>query len=200
VPWDPASDGDLMFEMTAMVILDPSAPGCPVHQIKVADQFKGLFDPRRPMSEATGFAMAEWAKGQGGAHKQKEIMDHARDQARLGTAAFTSWWQSDEGKTARDTVRPIMDEIKALCAITDELANQSDDDPFSGPDDEQRGDAHTLDVEKLITDIGKLAREGDVVNLYRSWKDEILRLDETDRDRIDVAYDQAIRTLKDAAK
>ena len=82
VPWDPASDGDLMFEMTAMVILDPSAPGCPVHQIKVADQFKGLFDPRKPMGEFTGHAMAEWASGQGGAQKQKEVMDLARDKAR----------------------------------------------------------------------------------------------------------------------
>lgn len=27
VPWDPAADRDLMFEMTTMVILDPIAPG-----------------------------------------------------------------------------------------------------------------------------------------------------------------------------
>lgn len=143
VPWDPASDGDLMFEMTAMVILDPVAPGCPVHQIKVADQFKGLLDPRRPMGEDTGHAMAEWAKGQGGAQKQKELMDFARDKARLGKAAFTEWWNSDEGKAARSTVRPIMDDITALCAEADRMASQSDDDPFSneGPSDEQRGEA-----------------------------------------------------------
>ena len=131
VPWDPASDGDLMFEMTAMVILDPSAPGCPVHQIKVADQFKGLLDPRRPMNEATGSAMADWAKGQGGAQRQKEIMDFAREKARAGTDAFTAWWQSDEGKDARPIVRPIMDDIKALCADADKAFNQSEDDPFA---------------------------------------------------------------------
>lgn len=131
VPWDPASDGDLMFELTAMVILDPSAPGCPVHQIKVADQFKNLFDPRRPMSEDTGFAMGEWAKGQGGAQQQKETMDFARDKAREGTQAFTDWWGSDKGKAARPTVRPIMDEIKILCATADEVATlSSDDEPF----------------------------------------------------------------------
>lgn len=143
VPWDPASDGDLMFEMTAMVILDPVAPGCPVHQIKVADQFKSLLDPRRPMGEDTGHAMAEWAKGQGGAQKQKELMDFARDKARLGKAAFTEWWNSDEGKAARPTVRPIMDDITALCAEADRMASQSDDDPFGneGPADEQRGEA-----------------------------------------------------------
>lgn len=139
VPWDPASDGDLMFEMTAMIILDPSAPGCPVHQIKVADQFKGLFDPRRPMGEFTGKEMAEWARGQGGAQKQKEMMDHAREKARGGTDAFTAWWNSDEGKEARPVVRPIMDEIKALCAAADEATALSDDVPF-GRSDEQHGD------------------------------------------------------------
>jgi hypothetical protein len=133
VPWDPASDGDLMFELTAMVILDPSAPGCPVYQIKVADQFKGLFDPRKPMTEETGFAMGDWAKGQGGAQRQKDTMDLAREKARAGTAAFTDWWQSEEGKDARPVVRPIMDEIQALCRIADEVASVSDDMPFGTP-------------------------------------------------------------------
>lgn len=141
VPWDPASDGDLMFEMTAMVILDPSAPGCPVHQIKVADQFKNLLDPRRPMSEATGAAMAEWAKGQGGAQAQKEVMDTAREKARGGTATFTAWWQSDEGKLARNIIRPIMAEIQEICAAADAEAFRTDDDPFGataeGSDDDQ---------------------------------------------------------------
>lgn len=143
VPWDPASDADLMFEMTAMVILDPSAPGCPVHQIKVADQFKGLFDPRKPMSEHTGREMAEWAKGQETAQKSKETMDHARDKAREGTRAFTDWWGTDEGKAARPVVRPIMEEIKALCAVADELATISDDMPFGRPDAEM-GEPTTL--------------------------------------------------------
>lgn len=143
VPWDPASDGDLMFEMTAMIILDPSAPGCPVHQIKVADQFKGLLDPRRPMGVDTGAAMAEWAKGQGGAQKQKELMDFAREKARQGKAVFTEWWNSDDGKAARPVVRPIMDDITALCAEADMATSRSDDDPFAneGPADEQRGEA-----------------------------------------------------------
>lgn len=141
VPWDPASDGDLMFEMTAMVILDPSAPGCPVHQIKVADQFKGLFDPRRPMGEGTGFAMAEWAYGAGEAQKQKEVMDAAREIARGGTKAFTDWW-AGEGKPHRAVVKPIMDEIQGLCSAADDFAKLSDDVPF-GRGDEDHGEAHT---------------------------------------------------------
>jgi hypothetical protein len=130
VPWDPAADGDLMFEMTTMVILDPVAPGCPVHQIKVADQFKTLLDPRKPMGVETGRAMAEWAKGQGDAQRQKEILDFARGKARMGTAAFTEWWNSDDGKEARPVARTIIESLKELCAAADQAAQHSDDDPF----------------------------------------------------------------------
>jgi len=134
VPWDPAADGDLMFEMTTMVILDPSAPGCPVHQIKVADQFKALLDPRRPMGVNTGRAMAEWARGQGDAQRQKEILDAAREQARRGTAAFTEWFKSNP--EYRPVVRTIIDSLKATCAEADTAANQADDDPFPTPSPE----------------------------------------------------------------
>ncbi|WP_417548693.1 ATP-binding protein [Marinobacter segnicrescens] len=131
VPWDPASDGDLMFEMTTMVILDPSAPGCPVYQIKVADQFKGLLDVRRPMGEDTGRAMAEWAKGQGDAAAQKAILDAARDVARKGTDAFTAYWNSDEVRANRPLLRTIIESLKELAASADADAGEADsDDPF----------------------------------------------------------------------
>lgn len=158
VPWDPASDGDLMFEMTAMVILDPAAPGCPVHQIKVADQFKGLFDRNRPFTEQTGLAMADWAKNQGGAQQQKATMDLAREKARGGTEAFTGWWNSAEGKAARDVVRPIMDEIKALCSAADDMARASDDEPFGRPDEAHGDQFTTEDVETADDLIARCAR------------------------------------------
>lgn len=131
VPWDPASDGDLMFEMTTMVILDPAAPGCPVHQIKVADQFKGLLDPSRPMNEATGRAMAEWAKGQGDAQAQKAILDRARAAAREGREAFIAFYQSDEGKAQRPLIKTILEECQRLADQADEARQADDsDDPF----------------------------------------------------------------------
>ncbi|MGH1414864.1 MAG: AAA family ATPase [Pelagimonas sp.] len=130
VPWDPASDADLMFEMTTMVILDPKAPGCPVHQIKVADQFKGLLDPRAKMGEPTGRAMAEWAKGQGDAQQQKELLDKARDEARKGRNAFTAFFNSDEGKENRALIRTILAECQELAKDADASAEDSDD-PFA---------------------------------------------------------------------
>jgi len=43
----------------------------------------------------------------------------AHDAASKGTAAFTAWWNSDVGKTCRDTVKPDMDELKATAAAAD---------------------------------------------------------------------------------
>lgn len=135
VPWDPAADGDLMFEMTTMVILDPSAPGCPVHQIKVADQFKGLLDPRRPMNEATGRAMAEWANGQGNAQEQKSILDRARDAARQGKKAFIEYYGGQEGKANRALLHTIIDECQRLSEEADKAASMTtSDDPFHSAD------------------------------------------------------------------
>lgn len=130
VPWDPASDGDLMFEMTTMVILDPSAPGAPVHQIKVADQFKALLDPRRPMGVETGRAMATWAKGQGDAQAQKELLDQARTVARTGKEKFTAHWQCLD-KPQRAIVATIMDELQQLAVDADAVQDVDDEDPFA---------------------------------------------------------------------
>ena len=138
VPWDPASDGDLMFEMTTMVILDPAAPGAPVHQIKVADQFKALLDPRRHMNEETGKQMAMWAIQQGDGQRQKEILDIARSKARGGAKEFTAWWQSEEGQKSRTVCRTIMAELKEIADSADQNAEMEDsDDPFGLPDTTQ---------------------------------------------------------------
>jgi len=137
VPWDPAADGDLMFEMTAMMILDPRAPGCPVHQIKCADQFKNLFNPRAPMGRETGLAMGRWAQGQGHAQAEKLVMDEARAAARRGREAFTAWWNGPgkaevNGLVKRDMVKPIRAELAEIAAEADSATTIDDDDPL-GP-------------------------------------------------------------------
>lgn len=143
VPWDIAGDASMIFEMTVSVILDPSAPGCPVHQIKVADQFKSLLDPRRPMDEATGRAMAEWAKGQGDAQRQKEILDTARMKARAGSEAMRIWWKAHPDQSA--IARSILDELKELAAAADRDAASSNDDPFSAESD---GDSEMTEAQR----------------------------------------------------
>ena len=133
VPWDVAGDGDLLFEMTAMMMLDPAAPGCPVHQIKCADQFRALFDPRRPLGVETGLAMAAWARGQGEAQAQKELLDAARDEARRGKAAFTAFWQSERAMPHRALLRTILEECQALALEADTAESADESDPFGLP-------------------------------------------------------------------
>ncbi len=139
VPWDVAGDGDLMYEMTAMMMLDPAAPGCPVHQIKCADQFRSLFDPSRPMSEDTGRIMAEWAKNQDAGQREKQAMDKARDIARQGSAAFREWWAGD-GKAVRAMVKPIIEELQGIAQRADQDAQAQDsDEPFANAPQESAG-------------------------------------------------------------
>ncbi len=150
VPWDPASDADLMFEMTTMVILDPEAKGCPVHQIKVADQFKALLDPRQPMNADTGRAMAEWAMGRGEGRNQKVILDQARDEARKGRDAFSQWWKANVEHRA--LAATIMPELQALSVEADERAAvAADNDPFADmgrgePDDDGMTDEQRAEL------------------------------------------------------
>ena len=133
IPWNPETDGDLMFEFTAMVILDPALPGCPVHQIKVADEFKGILDPQRPITEETGRRMAAWARGAGETRQEKMAMDVARDVARKGTKEFTAWWQSPAGRSLRGAIRPIVGELRDLAQRADEGSSVNDDMPFGSP-------------------------------------------------------------------
>ncbi|TYO91458.1 AAA domain-containing protein [Oceanicella actignis] len=131
VPWDPAADGDLIFEMTAMMILDPAHPGCPVYQIKCADQFKPLFKADMPLGVEVGRRMAEWAKGQGDAKRHKQMLDEARAAAREGREAFAAWWKSI-GTDHRAVARTIIDELREIAEQAD-AAREDDDDPFGVP-------------------------------------------------------------------
>lgn len=161
VPWDPAADGDLMFEMTTMVILDPAAPGCPVYQIKVADQFKGLLDPRQTMGVATGRKMAEWAKGQGDAQRQKEILDEARAAARGGKQRFLDFWNSDTGKANRPLLRTILENCQEIAERADREATQADDDPFADKVDDSVPDRPTQEqIDAAMAEAERAAREG----------------------------------------
>jgi hypothetical protein len=163
VPWDISGDANLIFEMTVSIILDPSAPGCPVHQIKVADQFKGLLDPRSPMGVNTGRAMAEWANGQGDAQKQKAVLDSARAAARKGKSEFLTFYNSDQGKEHRPLILTIIEELKRTSEEADSRAAAADnDDPFTSgetsddmPSDEERAKAQA----EAEAEIARLRRE-----------------------------------------
>ncbi|WP_412508778.1 AAA family ATPase [Roseovarius sp. SYSU LYC5161] len=126
VPWNPKIDADLMFEMTAMMVLDPSAPGCPVFPIKEPDQIKGLFDTSRPMDEETGRLLAKWSLTQGGAANRKAVLDAARDAARGGKQALQNHYKGlpDHEKKV---VMADLDAIKGIAIEADARAAETQD-------------------------------------------------------------------------
>jgi hypothetical protein len=160
VPWDPAADADLMFEMTTMVILDPASPGCPVYQIKVADQFKSLLDVRRPMGFETGKAMAAWARGNSDGQAQKAQMDLARSKARGGRETMRTWLATDEGKAAWVYAETIKGELQDIAAKADEAAKGNPGDAFAAftgdnaitPEQQAQLDAAETDVRAMQGD------------------------------------------------
>lgn len=143
VPWDVAADGDLIFEMTAMTILDPDHPGCPRFQIKVADQFKTLFRPDVPLSYDVGKAMAEWSIGSADGAADKALMDAARVEARKGRAAMSEWWKR-QGAQKQQVLQVIKAELQEIADKAD--AATTEDDPFAMTPD-QRAEAERAEAE-----------------------------------------------------
>lgn len=132
VAWDVAADGDLIFEYSAMVILDPLHPGCPVHQVKVPDQFKLMMPADRPLTEETGRELARWSRDQKAASATKAIMDGARSKAREGSAALAAWWKTTS-QEERAMLLPIGGELRETAAAADAAPGKSSDDFFDKP-------------------------------------------------------------------
>lgn len=136
VPFDIAADGDLLFEMTAQVILDPRAPGHPVHLIKLPDELRTLFKPDRPMDEALGRDLARWSLGKGEGAKNKATMEDARERARRGSDVLRAYWQTLDAD-AKAVLRTIQEELKAKAQEADRKAEEPDD-PLAGGNGSER--------------------------------------------------------------
>lgn len=70
--WMPIAGEEWVYEMTANILLYPGSGGVPTwitdevgekQMMKLPVQFRGLFAARRPLDEAHGKALAEWARG-----------------------------------------------------------------------------------------------------------------------------------------
>jgi hypothetical protein len=70
--WVPVSEKSLPFELTASFLLTAAKPGLPL-PIKLYDQHRALFPLDRPIDEAAGQRLAEWAAG--GAAKPKAAQE-----------------------------------------------------------------------------------------------------------------------------
>lgn len=63
--WMPICEKRFMFEMTASFTLTPDRPGIPNFNLphKLQSQHRSMFSDRQPIGEASGRALAEWARG-----------------------------------------------------------------------------------------------------------------------------------------
>lgn len=129
VPWDIAGDADLIFEMTAQVVLDPKSPGCPVHMIKAPDAVRPYFDDLRPMDESLGRDLIGWSRGEESARLNRAALDAAKEEARKGKDAFVRHWKAlSDADQVR--VRSIADECQRLAAEADQRAADRERGPF----------------------------------------------------------------------
>lgn len=154
IPWDIASDKDLIFEMTASMILEPERPGEPV-MLKCPDHFRSVFRQGRRLSKDMGDEMRTWAEEGGEDPETKKLLDDAQDVARKGMAALDAWW-----KALPKEKRPIVASIGAQLRSAAEAADQVDgDDMFSASRDEPAArDPSGDDVPASVPDTARLER------------------------------------------
>lgn len=100
--WMPICERRMPYEMTLSCVLTPAAPGIPV-PIKLQAQHHHAVPIDRPLSEETGRALAEWARGGTAAAQESAVAMTALQQqghvtAEQGSLALKTWW---EGLTPR---------------------------------------------------------------------------------------------------
>jgi hypothetical protein len=69
IGFQPVCSKELPYELTVSFLMLPDKPGFPV-PIKLQEQHKAIFPLNQPLSEASGRAISEWARG--GAKKEPE--------------------------------------------------------------------------------------------------------------------------------
>src|ERR1035437_171365 len=60
--WSPICERRFPYELGLSIILTPQRPGFPIH-IKIQEQHLAFFPENKPIDEAAGRALAEWARG-----------------------------------------------------------------------------------------------------------------------------------------
>jgi hypothetical protein len=92
--WLPISEKMLPYELTASFLLMADAPGVPL-PIKLEEQMRPFVPLDEPISETTGVALAEWARGTGVGTPTPTPPPTERDVEPLDPAAFKRLTESE---------------------------------------------------------------------------------------------------------
>jgi hypothetical protein len=136
--WVPISEKTLPFELTLSLLLTPDAPGIP-KPIKLQQQHRLLLPLDQPISEQTGIALAQWARGDAGKEDPEELPELITDvlaiSDQLGkrdetTAAITKNRRKNAANLAAhaDWLRGLLDRGRVQ---VDALAAEPEQDPFA---------------------------------------------------------------------
>lgn len=90
IGWQPIAGSEYVFDMTALVVLPPRSGGVPdwkAEAAKVADGYDVLFQPGKPLDEATGERLARYATGEKVKAVGEKIQPLAQDARRSGNDA-----------------------------------------------------------------------------------------------------------------
>lgn len=116
--WIPISEKMLPYELTASFLLMADTPGVP-KPIKLQEQHRGLVALDRPLDEATGRALAEWAAGSAGAgdapaQPSPAPVEMASDDERQEIGK----WAAEKGLSREDAVA-ILQEVAGVSATAE---------------------------------------------------------------------------------
>lgn len=143
--WQPICERRLPYEMTISLLLTPDRPGVPI-PLKLQAQHMHAFPEGRQISESTGAALAEWAKGGAPGATGRDYAAEAQAKAREGTEAFRAWWPTlPSGERAR--LKPRLSEFQRIAesAASDKAGVSSLSPPASeGSEVHRRPDLSAL--------------------------------------------------------
>mgnify|MGYP005842439047 CR=1 FL=1 len=140
--WQPIAGEEFVFEMLVNVLLYPGAGGVPNWapdessekiMLKLPKSLAHCFDPGKPISEATGRAIAEWAQGPTEEHAAAFDEMAARLRAASNRESLRSMWpeiQSD--RWARDESTRLIAIGMARAAELKQQAPAAEVDPETG--------------------------------------------------------------------
>ena len=130
----PIAGEELLFEQTVNCLLMPKSNGVPTWRsdqmgekmmMKLPSQFEGIFAENKSLDEATGRALAEWAKG--GPAQRVDHTAAGHEAAKHGPDALAKWWAAvptAAKKTVPADARAVM---KATAAAVQQPAVEEAD-------------------------------------------------------------------------
>jgi hypothetical protein len=145
----PIAGDEFLFEQTVNILLLPKSGGVPTWEsenvgeklmMKLPQQFTGLFAEPKPLDEATGRALAEWASG--GVARDQPLQESARgpgrpdsvdvekldgelaEAAKYGTAALLVKWETFS-KAERKICKAALDRRHKVVALAADKAREA---------------------------------------------------------------------------